>query len=207
MIALLTGTVARTEANSVILDVNGVGYRAFVPLSVLSGLPTDGSKVTLHTSMVVRDDDITLYGFRTEQELHVFQALTSVTGVGPKVALSLLSVLECGELVRAVAGSDVKALTRVPGVGAKLAQRIVLELGDQMARFSFEERIRDVENIPTGAAGGLFEDIVDALVNLQYNRADARRAAEQVVAASGGSADVPSLIRDALNILSGAGKR
>lgn len=207
MIAHLTGTVSRTEANSVVLDVNGVGYRAFVPLSVLASLPGEGAQVTLHTSMVVREDDITLYGFRTEDELHVFSSLTSVTGVGPKVALSMLSVLEGAELARSIASGDVKALTRVPGVGPKLAQRVVLELGDQMARFAFERRIQETERGAEGVDGAVFEDIVEALVNLQYNRTDARRAAESVVAASGGSGDVPKLIRDALNLLSGAGKR
>jgi Holliday junction DNA helicase RuvA len=207
VIAHLSGTVARTEANSVVLDVNGVGYRAFVPLSVLASLPGEGAKVTLHTSMVVREDDITLYGFRTEDELHVFTSLTSVTGVGPKVALSMLSVLEGPELARAIASGDVKVLTRVPGVGPKLAQRVVLELGDKMARFAFDRRVHEIERGGAPLDGAVFEDIVEALVNLQYNRTDARKAAESVLAASAGSNDVPKLIRGALNLLSGAGKR
>jgi len=207
VIAQLTGTVARTEANSVVLDVQGVGYRAFVPLSVLASLPADGSKVTLYTSMIVRDDDITLYGFRSEDELRVFQALMSVTGVGPKVALSMLSVLEGGELARAIASSDVRSLTRVPGVGPKLAQRLILELGDQMARFAFESRVSGASAAQAPATNEAFEDIVEALVNLQYNRADARRAAEQVLTESRGLADVPTMLREALKLLSGAGKR
>lgn len=207
MIAQLTGVVARTEANSVVLDVNGVGYRAYVPLSVLASMPGEGGKVTLHTSMVVREDDITLYGFRSGEELAVFQSLTSVTGVGPKVALSMLSVLEGPELARAIASNDVKALTRVPGVGPKLAQRVALELGDQMARFAFENRVRTAEPGSDGGGGAVFEDVVEALVNLQYNRTDARKAAERVLAASGGAGDVPALLREALNLLSGGGKR
>lgn len=206
MIAHLTGTVARTEANSVVLDVNGVGYRAYVPLSVLAGLPRDGSPVTLFTSMVVREDDISLYAFRTEHELKVFQALTGVTGVGPKLALSLLSVLEGPELARAIAGGDTRALTRVPGVGPKLAQRLVLELGDKMAAIVFEQRVEMAEAGGAPVGGAALDDIVEALVNLQYSRSDARRAAEQVITASGGATDVPSLLREALRVLSGTGK-
>jgi len=205
MIAMLTGTVAATEANSVVLNVNGIGYRAFVPVSVLSTLPRDGSTVTLHTTMVVRDDDITLYGFLTPDEREIFQALLGVTGVGPKVALSILSVLEAPELARAIAGGDTKTLTRIPGVGAKLAQRLTLELGDHMARFTFEKRVQEAGAVEAPQRAAL-EDIGEALVNLQYNRADARRAAEQVLTASGGSVDVPRLIRDALNLLSGANR-
>lgn len=203
MIARLTGVVAKTDANSVVLDVNGVGYRAYVPLGVLASLPSDGSRVTLHTCMVVRDDDISLFGFRSEEELRVFQALLGVAGVGPRVALSLLSVLEAPDLARAIAGGDAKALTRVPGVGPKLAQRILLELGDTMASLMFEQRIEAGSGAAAPAADQLRNDIVEALVSLQYNRTDARRAADQVLRSSGGSADLPSLIRQALNILSG----
>lgn len=203
MIARLTGAVMDIEANSVVLDVGGVGYRAYVPVSTLTALPLDGTKVTLFTLMVVREDDISLYGFLSRDELEVFQALLGVAGVGPRLALSLLSVLECSELARAIAGNDVKTLARVPGVGPKLAQRLVLELGDRMARWSFERRVSDVQ-VPAAAAGqGIFEDIVEALVHLQYNRTEARRAAEQVLASAGQDIDLPRLIREALNLLSG----
>ncbi len=203
MIAHLTGLVARTDANSVVLDINGVGYRAMAPLGVIASLPPEGEKVTLFTSMIVREDDITLYGFRTIEEQHVFEALIGVAGVGPKVALSLLSVLDGPSLAGAIASGDPKALTKVPGVGPKLAQRIVLELGDRMAQLAFEQRVQNLGVGRSGADRAAFEDVVEALVNLQYSRADARKAAEKVVSESDGSGDVTRLIRDALNILSG----
>lgn len=203
MIAHLTGTVLRTDANSVVLDVNGVGYRALVPLNVLSSLPPEGGKLSLFTTMIVREDDITLYGFRSAEEQQMFQELMAVAGVGPKVALSLLSVLEGPQLAQAIASGDTKTLTRVPGVGPKLAQRIALELGDRMARMAFDLKVQGAAGAPTAAGSQVFEDIVEMLVSLQYNRTDARKAAERVVAESGGEADVPTLIRKALNILSG----
>ncbi len=203
MIAHLSGLVARTDATSVTLDVNGVGYRALVPLGVLTTLPPEGEKVMLFTSMIVREDDIALYGFRTADERQVFEALIGVAGVGPKVALSLLSVLDGSALASAIASGDTKALTRVPGVGPKLAQRIVLELSDRMAQFAFDQRVQRLTDRTSGVNREVFEDIVEALVNLQYSRTDARKAAERVMTESGGSADVPRLIREALNLLSG----
>lgn len=208
MIAHLSGTVARVEANNVVLDVNGVGYRVYAPLGVLAGLPDIGQKVLLHTIMIVREDDITLYGFGTQEEQQVFQILTGVTGVGPKVALSMLSVMDVGELARAVAGNDVKALTKVPGVGPKLAQRVCLELGERMAEFSFAQRVDAMTSRQTPQENAAFEDVVEALVNYGYSRPDSRRAAERAIANASDKANVASLFKEALNLLvGGQGKR
>src|SRR5438105_4098501 len=133
MISQLTGVVAGTEANSVVLDVGGVGYRVFVPSSVLSSLPETGGATTLYTVMTVREDDISLFGFAGVEERQVYQLLTSVTGVGPKVGLAMLSVYSVDELARAISGNDTKELGKIPGVGPKLAQRVALELGERMA--------------------------------------------------------------------------
>jgi len=207
LIAQLTGIVARTAANSVVLDVNGVGYRAFVPLSVLSSLPDTGGKATLYTIMVVREDDITLYGFRTLEEQQVFQLVTSVTGVGPKVALSMLSVLDAGELARAISSNDLRALTKIPGVGPKLAQRVILELGERMAEFAFAQRVEAMTARQTPEENAAYEDVVEALVNLGYSRPDSRKAAERVIANSADKTNTPALIREALNLLTSLGKR
>jgi holliday junction DNA helicase RuvA len=207
MIAQLTGSVACTDANTVILDVHGVGYRVFVPISALAGLPEAGLPVTLHTVMVVREDGISLYGFRTTDDRALFEMLTTVTGVGPKVALSMLSVMEGPELARVVAANDVKALTKVPGVGPKLAQRIVLELGERVAEYAFARRVDALSARTASQQSPAYDDVVEALVNLGYSRTDARRSAERVVSAASDQTDAPSLIRDALNLLSGAGRK
>jgi holliday junction DNA helicase RuvA len=207
MIAQLTGTVACTDANAVILDVHGVGFRVFVPVSALTGLPDSGQPVTLHTVTVVREDDISLYGFRTTDDRALFEILTTVSGVGPKVALSMLSVLEGPDLARVVAANDVKALTKVPGVGAKLAQRIVLEVGERVAEFAFARRVDALAARADSRDASAYEDVVEALVNLGYSRTDSRRAAERVVSAATDRNDAPSLIRDALMLLSGSTAR
>lgn len=207
MIAQLTGSVAATDAGTVVLDVHGVGYRVYMPVSALSGLPADGKPVTVHTVTVVREDDISLYGFLTTEDRSLFEILTTVSGVGPRVALSLLSVLEGADLARVIASNDVKALTKVPGVGPKLAQRIVLEVGERVAELAFSRRVDALSARAGGDGSPAYDDVVEALVNLGYSRSDARRAAERVVSAAPDRADTPALIREALNLLSGAGRR
>ena len=204
MIAQLTGLVAGTEANSVVLDVSGVGYLVYVPSSVLAGMPAVGGRTTLHTVMVVREDDITLYGFASAEERHAFQILTSVTGVGPKVALAMLSVYDTGELARAISTNDTTALTRIPGVGPKLAQRVCLELGERMAEISFARRVDSLVSRQSPDQNAAFEDVIEALVNLGYSRQDSKRAAERAISVATDKTNTPDLIRVALNLLTAA---
>lgn len=132
MIALLEGKVAEKAVGRVVVSVGGVGYDVQVPSTTLAKLPAVGRTALLHTRMVVRDDAITLFGFGTTDERELFDLLVTVTGVGPKVALSFLSVLSPDALRRAVRSGDVAALTIVPGVGRKVAQRVVLDLKDKL---------------------------------------------------------------------------
>jgi Holliday junction DNA helicase RuvA len=132
MIAFLEGEVVDKGAGRVVLDVGGVGYELLVPSSVLAGMPSVGARARVHTRMVVREDAMTLYGFGSADEREVFDLLTGVSGVGPKVALAFLSSLAPDALRRAVVAGDADALTVVPGVGKKVAQRVVLDLRDKL---------------------------------------------------------------------------
>ena len=132
MIAFLEGRVADKLGPTLVLDVNGVGYEVLIPTSTLAKLPAIGKAARIHTRMVVRDDSMTLYGFATGDERELFDLLVTVTGVGPKVALSFLSVMSPEVLRRAIASGDVAALTVVPGVGKKVAQRVALDLKDKL---------------------------------------------------------------------------
>jgi Holliday junction DNA helicase RuvA len=209
MIAHLSGTVARLEANSVIVDVGGVGYRLLVPLGVLSGLPEVGGKVTLFTTLSIAANtmELTLYGFAQQEEQQIFSILTSVTGVGPKVALSMLSVLDVADLARAISGNDTKSLTKVPGVGPKLAQRVCLELGERMASFLFTARIEQATTPRAKEENEAYEDVLEALIGLGFGRPDSKRAAERAIANATDKANTPALIKDALNLLTSGGKR
>ena len=216
MIAQLTGTVARAAGAHVVLDVGGVGYKVFVPVTVLEGLPPQGETVSLVTHTLVREDDISLFGFNDEAELRVFELLLTVSGVGPKVALALLSALPAEDLARAVAGEDVRTLTRVPGIGAKTAQRLVLELKEKLAALGFEQRM---ETLATGGAGArkkdpaasVVDDVVSALINLGYNKPEAARATDAAVDERAKAGEPPAefaaLLRAALNRLTGTSGR
>ena len=205
MIAQLTGSVVRTESNSVILDVSGVGYQVFVTAPVLSNLPEAGGKVTLTTHLVLRgqpDMEMTLYGFNDAAELATFKILLGASGVGPKVALALLSTLSVSELARALSTNDTRLITKVPGVGPKLASKLCLELGDKMAKFAFDQRTERTEaGKQTAEENAVYEDVMDGLVNLGYGRADARRAAERVFANAEDRTDVGALISATLRLL------
>lgn len=211
LIAQLAGNVARTLGGAVVVDVNGVGYKVNVPASVLESLPAPGQPLTLLTHTLVREDDISLFGFLGEQELRVFQLLLTVSGIGPKVALALLSALPAEDLARAAASEDVRTLTRVPGVGAKTAQRLVLELKDKLAALTLEfAGLFGPDKTPAAVsdkdpAQALVDDVIAALLNLGYNKPEAARATEAAVEERA-KADLPPpdfgrLLRATLNRL------
>jgi len=210
MIAQLSGTILRTEGSSVVLDVGGVGYQVTVPVNVLAGLPESGAKATLLTYLVGRvqpDFEMTLYGFITDRQLRTFRSLLGVQGVGAKVALAMLSTLEADELARAISTNETKLLTKVPGVGPKLAQRLCLELGDSMAAMSFERRTeRSAATNKTADENASYEDVIEALVGLGYSRADSRRAADAVFTSAANKTDTAALIAAGLQHLTSGRK-
>ena len=133
------------DPGSVVIDVHGVGYRASIPLSTFYGLPDAGNQVSLHIHTHVREDAILLYGFLTQREKELFLALTAVSGIGPKVALAIISGLPAGELADAIARGDQKKISTIPGVGPKTAARVILELKDKVAALG-AYRIRPVRS-------------------------------------------------------------
>jgi Holliday junction DNA helicase RuvA len=177
VIAHLRGRIFTKHPSRVVVDVNGVGYDVIVPLSTYYGLGDTGADVALRIHTHVREDALTLYGFATMLEQDLFERLISVSGIGPKVALSVLSGIEPQELIRAVELKDVSRLTAIPGVGKKTAERIVLELTGRLplARAG----ARTAEETAAGPPG-VRDDVLSALVNLGYHRP----LAEQAVAAA-----------------------
>jgi holliday junction DNA helicase RuvA len=174
VIAQLRGRIIEKHPNRVIVDVNGVGYDVFVPLSTFYGLGDAGSDVTLRTHTHVREDMLSLYGFATLLEQELFERLIGVSGIGPKVALAVLSGIEPLELIRAIERGDLARLTAIPGVGKKTSERIVLELKDRLPR-------PQVAAVALGgaaiaAAPDLRDDVLSALVNLGYHRPLAEKA-------------------------------
>ena len=186
MIAHLRGSILEKYPNRIVIDVNGVGYDVFVPLSTFYGLGDPGAAIALRIHTHVREDAFLLYGFATLLEQELFERLIGVSGIGPKVALAVLSGIEPQEFIRAIERGDLARLTAIPGVGKKTSERIVLELKDRLPR-------AHVMAVATGSAvpdaPGLRDDVVSALVNLGYHRPLAEKAAEAAIKTVGSASD------------------
>jgi len=206
MIATLSGTVIAREAGKVVLDVAGVGYEVFISLATFYRVPSVGSAAMLYTRQVVREDAILLYGFADTAEKHAFDLLIQVQHVGPKHALSILSVMSPDDLAAAIAREDVHRLDAVPGVGTKLAERVVREMREKVGELRTAGA--QIGNGKGAAAdgvtanGGPPDDAVSALINLGIKPAEARRAVDSVLADESSSADdLEATIRKSLAMI------
>lgn len=177
MIAHLSGLLLSKQPNSVIVDINGVGYEVTIPLSTFYDLSEEGSAVALRIHMHVREDALQLFGFRTEREKKLFLLLTSVSGIGPKLAITILSGMSADELIPAIRNNELARLVNIPGVGKKTAERLVLELKDKLSALSSPE-LEEQYRLAGGATSknSITDDIVSALVNLGFQRAAAEKA-------------------------------
>jgi Holliday junction DNA helicase RuvA len=177
MIAHLRGRLLAKSPNRVVVDCNGVGYEVNISVTTFTELPSEAAEVALHIYTNVREDQIALFGFTEPQEKRLFERLIGVSGIGPKLAITVLSGISAERLVGAIRGNDLAMLTRVPGIGKKTAERIVLELKDKL-----EDLIAtyptDSKSVHYGVAG---EDALSALVNLGYARPAAQKAVEGVI--------------------------
>lgn len=198
MIGRLTGTLARKQPPALMIDVGGVGYELEAPLSTFYDLPAVGQQVTLHTHLVVREDAHLLFGFAHEAERRLFRVLLRVSGVGAKMALAVLSGMSADDFARSIEADDVTALTRVPGIGRKTAQRLIVEMRDRL-----DDDLRGV--LPAtgggaaagGAAGSSVGDAIAALVALGYRHTEAERMVRAVDAEGRSTEDI---IRGALQV-------
>ncbi|MBI3400960.1 MAG: Holliday junction branch migration protein RuvA [Acidobacteria bacterium] len=181
MIAHLRGRLFEKHPNRIVVDVAGVGYDVFVPLSTFYGLGEPGTEVALRIHTHVREDALLLYGFATRLEQDLFERLIGVSGIGPKLALAVLSGIEPVELIRAIERGDVARLTAIPGVGKKTSERIVLELKDRLPRAA-PAAAAPGEDTPS-APSQLRVDVLSALVNLGYHRPLAEKAVDAAITA------------------------
>ncbi len=177
MIAQLTGTLVEKEADRVVVDIHGVGYEVSIPFSTYYELGEPGDAVTLQIHTHVKEDALSLYGFSAVKEKRLFTRLIQVSGIGPKLGITILSGLPADELIQAVMGADVVRLNGIPGVGKKTAERIVLEMRDKVVGLASAED----EAAVAGASGSLQRDVVSALVNLGYSKPVAEKAVTQVL--------------------------
>lgn len=208
MIARLAGVLLEKTLDSVVVDVAGVGFHVAVSLNTLAALQQVGQPVQLLTYLVVREDALALYGFATPEERRAFELCIGVSGIGPKLAIALLSGLDGPGLFKAVSEGDVARLKRVPGIGPKTAERLVMELRDKVPRAGApgagpsgdKAKAGGASALSTAGRGGVLSDVAGALVNLGYRPADAERAAERAHAEEPAAA-VEAVLRRALRLL------
>jgi len=193
MIAHLRGKLLVKHPNQAVVETGGVGYDVAISVPTFSDLPAVGNEVALHIHTHVREDVIALYGFLRSAEKQLFEKLITVSGIGPKLAITILSGMPADELVGAIRGNDVARLTRIPGIGKKTAERMVLELRDKLPVAGAAE----ATSVPTLSAAE--EDVLSALTNLGYQRAAAEKAL--AVVAKSGATGFDALFRAALGVL------
>ena len=201
MIAFVEGILEEAEPLKVVVNANGVGYELNVPLSSSVQLPPVGQKLRLHAQLVVREDSHTLYGFSTREEKAAFVALTEkVSGIGPKIALSILSRLSVESLQSAVSSGNIALLSQCPGIGRKTAERLILELKDLVAKTPLTGSTRtETSGTPRVGASAIEEDAIAALITLGFKAADAAKRVEKAMSSADASPTAESVIKKALN--------
>lgn len=194
VIAHVRGKLIAKHPNQAIVECGGVGYDLTISVPTFSGLPDEGSEVSLFVHTHVREDALALFGFLRAEEKQLFEKLIGVSGIGPKLAITILSGMPTEQMAAAIRGNDVARLTKIPGIGKKTAERMVLELRDKLKDFGA------APELPT--ASPVEEDVLSALVNLGYQRAAAERAVGAAARSANGKATFDILFRDALGSLS-----
>jgi Holliday junction DNA helicase RuvA len=203
LIAFLSGKLISKQPNAVVIDVNGVGYEVNIPLSTFYELGELDTDIALRVHTHVREDALLLYGFRTSTEKDLFLKLTSVSGIGPKLALTALSGMPAQELVAAIRNNDLARLTAIPGVGRKTAERLIIELRDKMAKIT----LSGAESEPTAtpriapAEEALRDDIISALVNLGWQKNVAEKAVAATLSEDAGNRSFEFLLKQSLKRL------
>ncbi len=202
MIGYLSGKLLEKEANTVIIDVNGIGYEVTIPLSTFYELGEVGEAVELRIFTYVREDTLQLFGFKTLREKELYLKLISVQGIGAKSGISMLSGMSADEIIVAIRTDDLARLTSIPGVGKKTAERIVIELRDKLDDLTTGEKVGGVSETsrPTGAVDDVYDDALSALVNLGYQQNAASKALKKAVQ-EGTEMTVQKLLRKSLQNL------
>jgi Holliday junction DNA helicase RuvA len=202
MIALISGKIVHKGISHVIVDVHGVGYRIFIPLTTFYELPEAGQTISLHVHTNVKQDAINLFGFYTVQERDLFQLMISVSGIGPKMSMNILSGIPAQELLRAISGGNVGKLVNIPGVGKKMAERLILELKEKVIKKMMIEEMPAADD-QHQAGEIIIEDALSALVNLGYKSNVAKDALDKVLRASEEELGMDQLLKKTLKILAG----
>ncbi len=201
MIARIKGTLIHKSIGHVVVDAQGIGYRIFIPLSTFYELPDTGQTVALNIHTHVKEDAIHLFGFHKPEDQDIFQMLISVAGIGPKLALNILSGIPAGDFLRAVTQGNLGRLISIPGVGKKTAERMLVELKDRILKVELREARAD-QQPETADDEAIKEDALSALINLGYKSTVARNVIDRIIAVSSAKLSLDVLLKEALKTLS-----
>lgn len=197
MYAYIKGILIESNGHSAIVEVHGIGYKIFVPADCLGKLSQQGKEVTLHTSLVIRENSQALYGFSTANNRDLFEALLNVSGIGPKIALSISGHMPAHELQAAIRHNNIQALTKIPGIGKKTAERLIIEMRDKMDAYTHHSAEEYALSVPDSQAR-MIADAMNALINLGYNQLAAQKALKKTIQEYPEEIDLPTLITQAL---------
>ena len=198
MYAFIRGILISNNATQTVVEANGIGYSIGIPTSDLQNLPQVGSEILLHTSLVVREQSHTLYGFLGAQEKDLFEVLTTINGIGPKIALSVIGHLPLLELQKAISQGNPLPISKVPGIGKKKAERLLIEMRDKLPNLFPSDVTKLAVKIPGNSPSQSIQDAMGALVNLGYNQAKAEEAIRKTIEKNPSEMDLPNLITQAL---------
>ncbi len=199
---MLSGRIAYKGISHIVVDVGGVGYRVCIPLTTYYVLPNEGEGVTLHIHTSVKEDAIHLFGFFTPEERELFQLMISVSGIGPKLAMGILSGISAQELLEAISGGHVSKLVTIPGVGRKMAERLILELKEKVIKKMVPGSIPGAD-VRKRLSDTMREDVLSALVNLGYKQAAAKEAIDRAAQDMSDEPAMDQLLKQSLKILAG----
>ena len=181
MFSYIKGELTEINIDHIVIDVNGIGYQIFIPTNTLNYLPSIGESVKIHTYLYIREDAMILYGFLAKDDLEMFKLLITVSGIGPKGGLGILSTLSSDDLRFAVLSGDSKAISKAPGIGAKTAQRVILDLKDKISlEEAFEQKLENNKNISQSENNSVKNDAVLALTSLGYSSTESLKAVSKV---------------------------
>ena len=201
MYSYIRGPLAEVELDHIVIDVNGIGYNLYIPTNCFEYLPGLGEECKIHTYLYVREDAMILYGFLTKDDLELFKQLISVSGIGPKGALGILSALSADDLRFAILAGDSKAISKAPGIGAKTAQRVILELKDKMSlEDAFEKKLEHAQAPVMSSNNQVKNDAVLALTALGYSSTESLKAVSKVEITA--DMDVEAVLKAALKHMS-----
>lgn len=198
MYSFLTGKLYHASPQDIVLDVAGVGYHIFIPASLFGLLPALNEIIRIHTSLIIRENCHSLYGFLTPQDRNLFEALLNVTGIGPKTALSLIGHLSVRELQHAILNHEVAIISKVPGIGKKTAERLIIDLRDKIQTLVQVDPAEFAINQKISPETQVINDAMSALINLGYNQNIAQKAIKKSLSDSNESIDLATLITTAL---------